>query len=89
MTDIFGTETSTVNITEGAAYGAALLAGVGSGAYPSVEEACGRLVQVTGSLQPGESESAYESYYRRYRALYRALEEEFDALARVATEHPT
>jgi xylulokinase len=89
MTDIFGTEITTVNVTEGAAYGAALLAGVGSGAYRSVEEACGRLVQVTGSLQPGDSESAYESYYQRYRALYRALEEEFDAIARLAAKHPT
>jgi xylulokinase len=38
----------TVNSTEGAAYGAALLGGVGAGAWPSVEAACDATIAVTG-----------------------------------------
>ncbi|MGB5875628.1 MAG: xylulokinase [Bacteroidota bacterium] len=88
MADIFGTEITTVNVTEGAAYGAALLAGVGSNVFGSVDEACKRVVTTTGSIRPGASQGIYDSYYKRYRALYRALEGEFDAIARVTAAHP-
>jgi len=88
MADIFGTEITTVNVTEGAAYGAALLAGVGSSAFGSVEEACQRVVTTTGAVRPGNAHRRYESYYERYRALYRALEGEFDAIARTSASHP-
>jgi xylulokinase len=88
MADIFGTAITTVNVTEGAAYGAALLAGVGSNVFGSVEDACKRVVTVTGTLQPGGSHATYESYYTRYRALYRAVEGEFDAIARIDAAHP-
>ena len=52
LADVFGTELVTVNVTEGAAYGAALLAGVGAGVYHSVEDACARTVKITGSTEP-------------------------------------
>jgi xylulokinase len=83
LADVFGTELVTVNVTEGAAYGAALLAGVGAGVYHSVEDACTRTVKITGSTEPTTDAAIYDAYYPRYRALYPALAGEFAALAQV------
>lgn len=71
----------TVNSTEGAAYGAALLAGVGAGAWPTVEAACDATIAVTGRDEPvaGWSE-AYQALYPRYRELYPALKPTYDRL---------
>jgi xylulokinase len=64
---------------EGAAYGAALLAGVGGGVFASVEEAVAACVRVTGRIDPDSVwEPAYEHAYSRFRLLYpqlRPLEE--------------
>ena len=46
LADVLDTELVTVNTTEGAAYGAALLAGVGAGAWPDVDAACEATIQV-------------------------------------------
>jgi xylulokinase len=73
----------TVNSTEGAAYGAALLAGVGGGAWPTVEAACDATITVTGRDEPVAAWSeAYEALYPRYRELYAALKPTYDALPR-------
>lgn len=83
LADVFTTRCELVNAAEGAAYGAALLAAVGAGVYPSVEEACSTCIRVTDSVEPGKDTGAYAAYYPRYQALYPALREEFDALAAV------
>jgi xylulokinase len=71
----------TVNSTEGAAFGAALLAGVGTGAWPTVEAACAATIAVTGRDQPiADWSRAYEALYPRYRALYPALKPSYDSL---------
>jgi xylulokinase len=77
MADVFGTEIVEVNVTQGAAYGAALLAGVGTGIYSSEEQACEQTVHETGSTRPGPDANAYTDSYMRYRALYPALAPEF------------
>jgi len=87
LADVFGIEIVTVNVTEGAAYGAALLAGVGVGAYGSVSGACSAAVRVTGGVRPGPAASVYERYYPRYRALYPALAEEFKAVGEARRSH--
>ena len=86
LADVFDTEIVTVNVTEGAAYGAALLAGVGAGAYPGVAKACEAAIRVTGRTEPGPAVAAYTDYYPRYRALYPALAPEFEAIARVVSK---
>ena len=83
LTDIFNAEIVTVNSTEGAAYGAALLAGVGAGIYPSVEAAAAQSIRVTGHHQPGRDVAKYDDYYHRYQALYPALKNEFAAIAKI------
>ena len=87
LADVFNAEIVTVDVTEGAAYGAALLAGVGAGVYPDVAAACAAAVRVTGSTDPGPAVPIYADYYPRYRALYPALAPEFAAIARVVTKH--
>jgi xylulokinase len=87
LADVFDTEIVTVNVTEGAAYGAALLAGVGAGVYGSVAEACDTVIQMTGRTQPGPAVPVYEDYYPRYCALYPALAPEFQAVAQVVSKH--
>jgi xylulokinase len=73
LADVLGAELVTVNTTEGAAYGAALLAGVGTGAWASVDEACDACVTVTGSVRPSGAVEAYAAAHGVYRQLYPAL----------------
>ena len=47
MADVLDAELATVNTTEGAAFGAALLAGVGAGIYDSVSSACEAMIRGT------------------------------------------
>ena len=73
---------ATVNTTEGAAYGAALLAGVGAGFWPDGETACRETVRVTGSTTPdADAVAVYEKAYGVYRGLYPALKGTFERLS--------
>ena len=59
---------------EGAAYGAALLAGVGAGFWTSVDEACETVVRVAETVTPvPEHVEILDTRYRQFRALYAAL----------------
>jgi xylulokinase len=71
-------ELVTVNTTEGAAYGAALLAGVGAGAWKDVPTTCRETVKITGSCQPDEKQAdIYRLSYALYGELYLALKMSF------------
>jgi xylulokinase len=87
LADVLGIELVTVNTTEGAAYGAALLASVGAGDYGSVPEACEATVRITGSTSPSDDAPVYQDYYPRYQALYPALETEFHQMAGIVEKH--
>ena len=56
MASVLEAELVTVNTTEGAAYGAALLAGVGAGRWSDVQSACRTCIKITGSTQPDTSQ---------------------------------
>ncbi len=76
--DIYGHDVHTLNSTEGPAFGAALLAQVGTGGYASVPEACDatiRRVDHTG-VDPS-ARASYDRSYPLYRQLYRDLRESF------------
>ncbi|KPK83384.1 MAG: xylulose kinase [Phycisphaerae bacterium SM23_33] len=80
--DIYGSPCATVRTEEGPAYGVAILAAVGTGAYKSVPEACDAIVKVTRTIQPNPAaRKAYARYYRQYRRLYPALRGEFAGIA--------
>jgi xylulokinase len=72
--DIYGMSVEIVEAEEGPAYGAALLAGVGSGAWPSVEEACDKAVRVAQRISPDAASARHLNLrYAVYRQMYPAL----------------
>jgi xylulokinase len=76
--DIYAHEVEIVEAEEGAAYGAAILAGVGAGCWKSVDEACDALVRVATHVQPNAQNSALlQKSYVTYRRIYPALREIF------------
>jgi xylulokinase len=77
LADVLGAEIATVNTTEGAAYGAGLLAAVGAGWFPSVDAACSALVTATTAATPGPDAPAYADAHAIYRDLYPALAPSF------------
>jgi xylulokinase len=81
LADVLETELVTVNTTEGAAYGAALLAATGVGTFPDVESACAATIRVTGRTNPGPASETYRQVYPLYRDLYPALQRTFHAIA--------
>lgn len=72
--DVFDREVATIGVSEGPAYGAALLAGVGSGAWSSVPEACDAVIRVADRRTPeATSRSAYARGHALYKNLYERL----------------
>ena len=67
--DVFGLPVTTVNREEGPAYGAALLAAVGGGAFPDLRSAAQRTLQRAPVAPPdAEAHRQYQEIYRRFRA---------------------
>ncbi len=86
IADVFGAPLVTLKVTEGPAYGAALLAGVGIGVYGSVVEACEKTIKPAGVTEPNPPVVAlYEEYYGLYRALYPQLKPLFDRTAEIVS----
>ena len=82
--DLFGKELVTLRTSEGSAFGAALLAGVGAGIYASVEESAVEAIQVKERMAPKpDIAKVYDRYYQVYRSLYPALKELSHTLARL------
>jgi len=83
--DIYRNPVCTINAGEGPAFGVALLGGVGTGVFSSVEEACEATIQVVSTTEVNAADSAaYDRYYPVYRSLYVALKDEFGKISRVA-----
>jgi xylulokinase len=81
LASVLEAELVTVNTTEGAAYGAALLAGVGAGAWTDVPSASDACIKITGSTQPDSSQvGEYQKAYPHYQELYPALKSSFHKL---------
>lgn len=80
--DVYNTPIVTTNAAEGPAYGVALLAGVGTGAWKSVEEACKASIKQTAKVSPNKkSVAVYEKAFRTYDKLYGDLKERFAEMA--------
>ena len=73
LADVLDAELATVNTTEGAAYGAALLATEAAGWFPSVEAAVAALVKATPVASPGPDATRYREAHGAYRELYPTL----------------
>jgi xylulokinase len=77
LADVLGAEIATVSTSEGAAYGAGLLAAVGAGWFASVETAAGTLVRATPVAEPGANAPRYVAAHAVYQDLYPALAPSF------------
>jgi xylulokinase len=78
LASVLESELVTVSTVEGGAFGAALLAGVGAGHWPSVAVACKTAVVLTGKTTPDEGQmKVYRKAYAIYRELYPALSPSF------------
>jgi xylulokinase len=82
LASVLEAELVTVNTSEGAAFGAALLAGVGSGAWVDVPAACRETIRITGQTLPVEEDAeVYRKVHPLYRELYPALKSSFAKLS--------
>jgi xylulokinase len=82
--DIYRASLVTINVDEGPAFGAALLAGVGAGLFGSVEEACDATIRVESESTPVAARSEqYDQWFSIYQQCYRALAPEFRRAARL------
>ncbi|MDK2980603.1 MAG: xylulokinase [Chloroflexota bacterium] len=77
IADVLNTSIYTVDSKEGAAFGAAVLAASGAGAFPSVSAACQQVVHRVDEVKPTADAAAYDALYARYRELYPALKDTF------------
>jgi xylulokinase len=82
--DIYGQPVVTINASEGPAYGVALLAAAGTGAYKNVVEACEATISVvTKTAQKTAAVKSYNAAYPEYQQLYRSLKGDFAAIQKL------
>jgi xylulokinase len=86
--DVFGREVEILEAEEGAAYGAAILAGVGAQIWSSVDDACSSVLKVKDRVRPArENMAAMDHSYAGYRRLYRGLRFVLDGDEDSAVKH--
>ncbi|MBO5198398.1 MAG: xylulokinase [Lachnospiraceae bacterium] len=82
MANVLNVKVDKINSEEGPGFGAAILAAVGCGIYPNVEEACAKLIKVVSTTeQNAELVEKYNKKYQVFKALYPALKDMFDRMA--------
>ena len=84
MADVIGRRLYVLNIEEGPAFGAALIAAVGCGMFESFEEAKGKCLSVVKVFEP-RAVAVYEKQYAIYKKLYEANKNIFRELASIVT----
>lgn len=76
--DVCGLPIITSAFDEPGCMGAAILAGVGSGVYSDIEEACKKLVELKNPVYPDAKGEIYEEYYQEYRKLNEMMDPMFE-----------
>ncbi|MEP7038884.1 MAG: xylulokinase [Acidobacteriota bacterium] len=72
--DVYGQKVEIVEAEEGAAYGAALLAGVGAGAWKTIDEACEKTIRTAEKIEPNEkSVGILNNQYKAFQKVYSSL----------------
>src|SRR5580700_5078820 len=84
LASILNKRVVTLETQEGSAYGAALLAMVGSGEFASVQEACRAVICETDSVSPDGDAAFYAKAHHVYAGLYGSLKPAFAEIARLA-----
>ncbi len=81
LADMFNCKVSTNKSSEGPALGVALLAGVGTGVYKDIDEACSIAISENSVQFPKEENSlVYKRYYEIYKKIYDDLKGTFELL---------
>ncbi|MCE5285995.1 MAG: xylulokinase [Pelosinus sp.] len=84
LANVFGLPVDVVNSVEGPAFGAAILAAVGAGAFKSVEEACSVLIETVDIVEPDKAaQPKYQAMYGVYHSLYETLQDTFKAIKKI------
>ena len=84
LSDVYGINCSITECDEGPAFGAAILAMVGTGIYDSIEKACTELVKIKSSdVYDAKLNEKYSSFYGIYKNLYSHLKDDFSHLAKM------
>ena len=82
LADIFNAEIVTTNATQGAAFGAAMLAGIGAGIFSNAVQAADALIVTTSSTAASpRAHEVYERAFTIYRPLYQQLKGSFKKMA--------
>jgi xylulokinase len=82
--DIYKLPVVMTNASEGPAYGVALLAGVGTGVWNSVEEACKATIRQVEKVMPSKKTTElYDRNYSVYRKIYFDLKDRFCEMAKL------
>ncbi len=81
LADVFNTEVVTMQSDEGPAFGAALIAGAGSGVFNTIEDATEQTVAVADHVHPDSARAKkYEEVYPLFQSLYKSLKNDFDKM---------
>jgi xylulokinase len=82
--DVFGQDVVTINAEQGPAYGVALLAAVGAGAFKNVEEACSATIRVVSrTTHDKKTAKSYDRFFPVYQRLYESLKDDFQAIGQL------
>ncbi len=82
--DVFGKKVVTLNAEQGPAYGVALLAATGAGAYKNIQEACNATISVVHETKPDRAATKiYDHAFPVYQGLYRSLKDDFKKLSQL------
>jgi len=80
--DVFGQKVVSINAEQGPAYGVALLAAVGAGAFKNIEEACAATIKVVAETPLNrKAKQAHDRAFPVYQQLYRSLKDDFKVIA--------
>lgn len=84
LSSMFECEVKTLKTKEGPCLGVAILAGVGTGIFESVQSACHSFIENGETCLPVEDESkTYSEYHKLYKKLYSDLKDSYKLLAEI------
>jgi xylulokinase len=80
--DAFGQKAVTINAEQGPAFGVALLAAVGAGAFKNIQEACAATIKVVEETPTDrKAKKVYDAGFPIYQQLYQSLKGDFKQIA--------
>jgi xylulokinase len=83
--DVLGMPVLLPHTSVGSPFGAAILAGMGAGAFPDVRKSLLEMVKLDRRFEPNEANhEKYSRIYQVYRDIYRHLKDDFDRAAAIA-----